>query len=71
MLSIKCYNIRGFNTQGLNSLEGNTDFYNRKKYCNANVKYYTHSEDILPYFLFSMKEDNEIKTGKHKQNSAK
>ena len=42
VLSSKCYTIRG-----LNSLEGNTDFYNRKKYCNANMKHHIHSEDIF------------------------
>ena len=41
-LVAKCYTIRG-----LNSLEGNTDFYKRKKYCNANMKHYIHSEDIF------------------------
>ena len=42
VLSRKYYTIRG-----LNSLEGNTDFYKRKKYCNANMKHYIHSEDIF------------------------
>lgn len=43
-----------------------------KKYCyNANVTYYIHSEDILPYLLFSMKEDDEIKIWKYKQNPTK